>query len=101
MITGFLPWNLNRKKDIGKQILSCEVYYPSNVSPKMKELLKLILKKNPDERLSIEQIRKYMELNFDAQTMNYFPINQKIVGSDPNLKCKSYMFKILTKTSFH
>jgi hypothetical protein len=58
---GFLlfVWN----KNVIKQTISCECYHPFNVFSKMKEWLKMIFK-NPDERLSIEQIRKYVQLTF-------------------------------------
>jgi serine/threonine protein kinase len=92
MVTGSFPWDGNRQEEIIKQILSCQIDYPFNVSQKMKELLKLILKKDPDERFTIEQIRKHIQLKFYSQTDTFLSLNPKV---------QSFMFKILTKTNFH
>jgi serine/threonine protein kinase len=99
MITGIFPWNGNDREEIIKQILSCEIYYPFNVSLKMKELLELILKKDPDERLSIEQIRKYIQLNFHFRTDNSLSMNKKNHFSYSNSTLRSGIFRIHPNTS--
>jgi serine/threonine protein kinase len=101
MVTGSFPWNGNSREEIVKQILSCQIYYPFNVSQQMRELLKLILKKDPDERLTIKQIRKHIQLNFHTQTDSFLSLNQKNSALCSYPKVKSYMLKILTKTNFH
>jgi serine/threonine protein kinase len=78
MITGSHPWKGNTKKEIINQIINCDIYYPFNVSVKMKELLKSILKKNPDERLSIDSIREFIRVNFHYESIDLTSQNHKI-----------------------
>jgi hypothetical protein len=94
MITGSLPWRENGREEIIKEIINCEIYYPFIVSLKMKEELKSILKKNPDERFSIDQIRKFIQVNFLDVLSDLSSQNQKSVVSNSYLYSKNKSFLV-------
>jgi serine/threonine protein kinase len=99
MVTCSFPWDGNSREEIIKQILSCQIYYSLNVSQKMREILKLILKKDPDERLTIKQIRKHIQLNFHLQTDAFLQFMIPLSYLCPKVKC--HKLKTLIKRNFH
>jgi serine/threonine protein kinase len=61
--TPFQPQNLKDKalyeKTLHYNILNCKVQYPSDFPPLARDLVTKILKFNPDDRLSIPEIKKH------------------------------------------
>ena len=58
MLCGFLPFEGDNNKELFTNILECNPEYPSFLSKKSKKLIQNLLKINPDERLTIEEIKK-------------------------------------------
>jgi 5'-AMP-activated protein kinase catalytic alpha subunit len=58
MLCGYLPFEGDNNKELFRNILNCNPEYPSFMSKTAKKLIKSLLKANPDERLTIEQIKK-------------------------------------------
>ena len=57
LLCGYLPFEGNNNKELFINILKCNINYPSFLSKKSKKLIHDLLKVNPDERLTIEQIK--------------------------------------------
>jgi serine/threonine protein kinase len=95
MITGTSPWKGKDRVELQKQIISCQIYYSTNVSSKMKELMSLILKKDPGERISIEQIRKYIQINFNIQSDDYFAMQPTIPLSSSCPRFKHFLSQLI------
>lgn len=51
MLTGELPFQGVTKKDTMAQILKAKLGMPYNISPKAQELLRVLFKRNPANRL--------------------------------------------------
>ena len=58
MATGYLPFEGETNKILFKEILECKPEIPDYLSEEIKNLILNILRKNPEERLSIEEIKK-------------------------------------------
>ena len=59
MATGYLPFEGDNNKILFKEILECNPDFPFYLSDSIHNLISSILTKNPDERLSIENIKKH------------------------------------------
>ena len=59
MLCGYLPFEDKNNDILFKKILECKVKYPKYVGEKAKDLIKKILVKEPDERITISQIKKH------------------------------------------
>ena len=58
MLCGYLPFEGDNNMELFKNILKCNPEYPSFLSKTSKKLIQSLLKINPDERLTIEEIKK-------------------------------------------
>ena len=58
MLCGYLPFEGDNNRELFSQILECNPEYPPFLSIKSKKLIQALLKINPDERLTIEEIKK-------------------------------------------
>ena len=58
MLCGYLPFEGDNNRELFINILQCNPEYPSFLNKNSKKLIKGLLKVNPDERLTIEQIKK-------------------------------------------
>ena len=58
MLCGYLPFEGDNNRELFINILQCNPEYPSFLNRNSKKLIKGLLKVNPDERLTVEQIKK-------------------------------------------
>ena len=58
MLCGYLPFEGDNNRELFINILQCNPEYPSFLNKDSKKLIRGLLKVNPDERLTIEQIKK-------------------------------------------
>ncbi len=58
MLCGYLPFEGENNKELFKDILNCKPEYPSFMSKAAKKLIQSLLKLNPDERITIEEIKQ-------------------------------------------
>ena len=56
LMTGKLPFEGNDYTTVKYNIMKLNISWPSDIDPEVKDLISKILKKNPNERLSIEKI---------------------------------------------
>ena len=82
LITGKVPFDGNDYTTVKYNIMKLNISWPSDIDPEIKDLISKILKKNPNERLSIEKILSH---NFFAK---YFPnaVKELIKPDDKPLK---------------
>jgi serine/threonine protein kinase len=66
MVTGEHPWNISNTSIMLRQILKAAYTVPGFVSSQCKDLLSSILKVNPQDRISIEDILKHPWLKLAA-----------------------------------
>jgi len=59
MIAGFLPFDDPNVSEQLRKIINDEPEYPSNISPVLIDLLKKLLCKDPESRLTIERVRDH------------------------------------------
>ena len=59
MATGYLPFEGENNKILFKEILECNPDFPIYLSEDIHNLISCILTKNPDERISIENIKQH------------------------------------------
>lgn len=59
MICGFLPFEDKVTKKLYKKIMSADYTIPKFVSPESRDLITKILNTNPEERITIDEIRKH------------------------------------------
>ena len=59
MLCGYLPFEDNNNEGLFKKILECRVKFPKYVSNDAKNLIKKILVNNPNERITIKEIKKH------------------------------------------
>ncbi len=52
-MTGMIPFDIMSEKDLSK-IVKSKVVYPYTMSESARSFLKLLLEKNPSERMSVE-----------------------------------------------
>ena len=58
MLCGFLPFEGDNNRELFRSILECNPEFPEFLSKNSKKLIQDMLKIEPDERLTIEQIKK-------------------------------------------
>ena len=58
MVTGRLPWNFQTNKQLFLQIDTGQVPYPENLSPVYRNILQCMLQKDPNMRLSADELLK-------------------------------------------
>lgn len=63
MVCGYLPFEDPQTSKLYNKILNCDMTIPKFISEDCKDFLKRILNTNPDERYSIEDIRKHKWYN--------------------------------------
>jgi len=63
MICGYLPFDYEDRATLYKYILKCKYRIPSQVSPPARDLITRILVRNPDKRISLDQIKKHSWFN--------------------------------------
>ena len=66
MVTGEFPWNLSNTGIMIQQILKAEFKVPPFVSQTCKDLITSMMKENPNERISMEDILKHPFLKLAA-----------------------------------
>ena len=59
LICGFLPFNTPNLSKLFDKILSCNYRFPLRIDPISRDFISGLLKRNPDERLTIEQIKSH------------------------------------------
>ena len=59
MLCGYLPFEDKSNYALFKKILECKVKYPRYIGDKPKDLIQKILVNDPEERISIEEIKKH------------------------------------------
>ena len=56
MLTGRAPFNSNTNKETFRMIVKEEVIFPDYVSKSARHLISKLLKKNPEERLTMQEV---------------------------------------------
>eukprot|EP00808_Paulinella_micropora_P024146 g61469.t1 len=59
MAAGYVPFDDKSASDLGRRILQGKYTIPSYVSEDIREVIKLLLVRNPEERLSLEKLVKH------------------------------------------
>ena len=59
MVCGYLPFEDPKTSNLYKKILSADYQFPKFVSVEGKDLITKILTTNPDDRISIDEIRQH------------------------------------------
>ena len=59
MLCGYLPFNDKDNIKLYQKIIDCKVDYPNSLSEMSKDLLRKILEKDSDKRITIEEIKKH------------------------------------------
>ena len=59
MLCGYLPFEDKSNDALFKKILECKVKYPRYIGDKSKDLIQRILVNDPEERITIEEIKKH------------------------------------------
>ena len=59
MLCGFLPFDDTNIQILYKKILRCKIEYPHNLTDDSRDLIKKILVKNPEKRITIKEIKKH------------------------------------------
>ncbi|KAL4439129.1 hypothetical protein ABPG74_008904 [Tetrahymena malaccensis] len=57
MLCGYLPFDDDNQASLFAKIISCEYYIPTDISPEASYLIRGLLKKDPIQRLSIQEIK--------------------------------------------
>ena len=70
MICGYLPFEDPNTRKLYKKIMKGVYQNPKHISDSAKDLIEKILKTNPDERYSIEDIRAHEWFNQDSQSIS-------------------------------
>ncbi|OHS96290.1 CAMK family protein kinase [Tritrichomonas foetus] len=96
MVTGEFPWNLSNTNIMIQQIMKAEYKVPSYISDPCKELITHMLKVNPNDRISIEDILKHPFLKL-AATANVVKKNNLTVKPPKLPKLPSASIEQLTK----
>ena len=91
MLSKKLPFNENNNKDLYKKIIEGKFQMPKNISKDAQDLLKKIIKVNPEERIKIKDIKnhpwfKLADISYNMHSgLNcdkvVFPIDNDIVKS--------------------
>lgn len=61
MLTGAYPFTSQKNKSLMKEILQNKIHYPFNMKLHHVVLLKKMLNKDPDKRLSVRGLLNYMK----------------------------------------
>lgn len=69
MLTGEFPWNLSNTSVMVQQILTADFTFPNYLNQQSKDLISKMLKVNPNDRISMEDILKHPFLKL-AQNAN-------------------------------
>lgn len=92
MICGYLPFDEESKSLLYQKILSCDYSIPSHVSPHAEDLLKRILCRNVNKRLTIDQIMNHPW--FNLYTPNQ--VREGVIVSKTKFKVrKKYFLKFI------
>ncbi|EAX97675.1 CAMK family protein kinase [Trichomonas vaginalis G3] len=59
IVCGYLPFEDNNLTRLAQKIIFKEVEIPENISPQLADLIKKLLTKNPDERITIDDIIRH------------------------------------------
>lgn len=63
LICGYLPFNNPNLAKLYDRIISCSYRFPVKIDPVAKDLISGLLKKNPEERLTVDQIKNHEFFN--------------------------------------
>ena len=94
MLCGYLPFENNNNNELFKKILSCKVKLPEYLSKESKDLILKILVKDPNKRLSINEIKNhpfYMKgknifhSNFEIEQINFNNTFEEKNKNDENM----------------
>ena len=95
MVYGFLPFDDKDNEKLFGKILKCNLVFPSNdkiyVSNECKDLIKRIIKLNPNERISLEDIKKHPFLTKKKYNFDFY------LYSDNNLIDDNYIIEYMEK----
>ncbi len=99
MVYGFLPFDDKDNEKLFNKILKCNLVFPPNdkiyVSNECKDLIKRIIKLNPKERISLEDIKKHpfiTKYNNNLSFDNYLYSEKNLIDDKTIIE---YMEKIL------
>eukprot|EP01156_Anaeramoeba_ignava_P011272 Anaeramoba_ignava/a482563_30.p1 GENE.a482563_30~~a482563_30.p1 ORF type:complete len:373 (+),score=134.91 a482563_30:1092-2210(+) len=73
LLCGKLPFLGESPKEICRKIVAGEYKIPTNVSSEAQDLIKRILEKNVDKRLTMEEIKKHKWVNMESFTQTPLP----------------------------
>lgn len=87
MVSGYLPFQEKTNKELVRRIIECEYGVPIWVSPSVKNLLNKILKKNPNDRIKINDIKQ--ESFYIKGRYHFYKRVEKIIGYQINEKTQN------------
>ena len=94
MLCGYLPFEDKNNDNLFNKILKCKIKLPNYLSDDSKDLISKILVKNPNKRITIEQIKKHpfylkgkniFNSNFEKEKINFDKINNKKIEKTETL----------------
>ena len=103
---GVLPWPRNNRLAAEKSIINCEYTFPDDCPPELAEVLRSMIVKDPDQRLTIKEILKlpfftqfYEEIDYKVCMKNHKHECVKTSGSLPPLCYRQFDKKRLRRNS--
>ena len=66
-----LPFNGEDSKTLIKKIMESEITFPEDANPLLKDLICKLLNKNPEQRISIDEIENHKWFKFDSRGREY------------------------------
>ena len=86
LVTGYLPFTENNYDDLLNENNELNIKWTKDIYPDAKDLIAKILKINPEERLSLEEMIKHPFIN------QFFPESDKIlIKPEENIKYKPFV----------
>lgn len=85
MLCGFLPFEDQNTSELYKKIVSSPLKLPDHLSENSKNILNGMLEKNPENRLTIPEIRKHLfcVLNSNQPILKGVKVDKKEILVDP------------------
>ena len=113
MVAGHLPFDDKNTNTLLQKIIYTECNFPNFMSPPLVDLLRKILKKNPDERIKLDKIKEHvwfsqseylslLELQLKESTHTPISIDKEIVTKMNNLGMDTHsLYESLLRNEFN
>ena len=88
IICGYLPFEEENTSKLYKKVLSCEYKIPSYISEEGKDLLRCILRTNPDLRYTLSQIKEHKWLEHESILIKNLSLKNSLTQFIPRINNK-------------